>query len=209
MLVGVCLICVTCLGWAIAAAATARPADAARRRDRDRRFRQLSRHPEWVNFLDVENFLLADSIPLATVDRVMRRADGRRLGARTMWRWARAHGADRLVIVVDAGLAEDTLLDHLDAGTTPDWHSLTVVADLANDAFPAGIPLDELVDLDVVPELADLTFPDDLAEWETTTLAPEELSRFDALPPIAEPGLRPFLPIATSDRGGDDWPAVA
>jgi hypothetical protein len=214
MLLGLCLICVTCLGWAVAATAT-RPADVTtRRRDLDRRFRQLYRQPERVNFVDVENLLLADSIPPATVERVLHRAAGRRLGALTMWRWADTHGTDKLVLVLDAGLAEDTLLDHLDAATAPEWRSLAVFAALANDTLPAGMPVDELVDLDAVPQLDDLTFPDDLADWETETatgtLDPVELSRFDSLPPIAEPGLQPFSPIAAWHADGDDgWTDAA
>ena len=70
-----------------------------------------------------------------------------------MWPWADQHGSGRLVDVLDAGLAEDTLLDHLDAGTAPEWHSISVFADLADDTLPAGMPLDELVDLDAVPTI--------------------------------------------------------
>lgn len=209
MLLGMCLICVTCLGWAVAAV-VARPADDdSRRRDLDRRSRLVDRHPERVNHVDVGNLLRAESIPADTVDRVLRRASERHLGARTMWRWAHAHGPDKVVLVVDAGVAEDSLLDHLDAGTAPDWRSLEVFAGLANDRLPGGMPLDELVDLDAVPQVDELMFPGDLDDW-TTTVRPEELSRFESLPPIAEPGLQPFAPIVwVTDDGGGDWSAVA
>jgi hypothetical protein len=210
MLLGLCLITVTCLGWAIAATATRPAGRATRQRDVDRRFRQLRQHPDRVNRLDVENLLLADSIPSTTVERVMRRADARRIGARTMWRWADRHGTDKVVLVIDADLAEDTILDHLDAGTSPDWQSLYVFANLNTDTVSAGLPLDELLDLDAVPAYADLTLAD-LDDWETTTVDPGELSRFDSLPPISDPGLAPFSPIDASEpsHGIGGWPTAA
>jgi hypothetical protein len=206
MILGLCLITITCLGWAIAATST-RPADqAARRRDVDRRFRQVRQHPDRVNRLDVENLLLADSIPTGAVERVMRKADARRISARTMWRWADQHGSDKVVLVIDAGLAEDTILDHLDAGTAPDWQSMYMFASLDDDTITGGMPLDELVDLDSVPAYADLTLAD-LDDWTTNTVDPGELRRFDSLPPIADPGLAPFSPIDAweTPNGDDDW----
>jgi hypothetical protein len=210
MILGLCLIIITCLGWAIAATATRPAGQAARQRDVDRRFRQLRQHPDRVNRLDVENLLLADSIPTVTVERVMRKVDSRRISARTMWRWADRHGTDKVVLVIDAGLAEDTILDHLDAGTTPDWQSLHVFASLSSDSVTGGMPLDELVDLDSVPAYADLTLAD-LDDWTTNTVDLGELRRFDSLPPIADPGLAPFSPIDAwkTDNGDDDWPNAA
>ena len=208
MLLGLCLIIVTLLGWGLAAVATRPASGPTRRRDLDRRFRQLHRDPDRVTLLDVENLLLSESVPTQTVRRVLDRAGYRHLTAHTMWRWAEAHGAARLVSVLDAGLAEDTLLDHLDAGTAPDWATLDVFAGLAADVLPAGIPIDELVDLDAVPELEDLTFPDDLADWSTLSPDPLELRQFDNLPPISGPGLSPYRPIASFD-GDDNWPEAA
>lgn len=203
MLLGLCLTIVASVGWGLAALVT-RSAARTGRRDLERRFRQLHRDPHGVTFHDVENLLHSVSTPPETVSRVMGRAAALRLGARTMWRWATAHGVPRLVMVVDAGVAEDTLLEHLDAGTAPDWSSLSVFAGLANDLTPAGIPIDELVDLDVVPELEDLTFLEDLTDWSTASPDPLELRQFENLPPISAPGLSPFRPIASWD--GDDWP---
>lgn len=235
MILGLCLICVACLGWAIAAPP---PSADGHRRDHDRRFRRLYQNPEHVNRLDVENLLLADGIPEGAVSRALRRAEANRICARTMWAWADRHGSDRLVDALDAGLAEDTMLDHLDAGTTPEWHSLSVCADLANDFLPAGMPLDELVDLDAVPAISDLTFAAELDDWTTHPVA-DDLVGFDSLPAIADPGFAPFSaaealgeeaprdsqtvsdddeadlpdPAASGDRkdvgGGGDWPAVA
>lgn len=208
MLLGLCLITVALLGWGLAAVAT-RPGDRTPRRpDFERRFRLLHHHPDRVVHLDVENLMLSASIPDDVVGRVMARAAAGRISARTMWRWAAVHGTARLVMVIDAGVAEDTLLDHLDAGTAPDWTALTVFAGLAN-SLPAGIPIEELVDLDVVPDYDDLTFLDDLTDWSTASPDPLELRQFDNLPPIAGPGLAPFRPIATWEDGNDDWPEVA
>lgn len=208
MLLGLCLIIVALVGWGLAAVATRPAGPVTRQRDLDRRFRQVYRHPERVNFLDVENLMLSESVPTTTVARVLSRATCQRLTARTMWRWADAHGTSRLVMVVDAGVAEDTLLDHLDAGTSPDWTALNVFAGLVSPVTPAGIPLDELLDLDVVPEYDDLTFLDDLTDWSTASPDPLELRQFENLPPIAGPGLAPFRPVAGWD-GDDDWPHVA
>lgn len=187
MILGLCLLlAMAILGCAVAAVAT-RPAG----RDDDRRLRQVYRNPELATRADIEHLLLADGVSPEGVSRSMLRAERQRITARTMWRWADEHGAGRLVVVLDAGLSEDTLLDHLDAGSTPEWHSIGVLADLANETMPAGMPLDELVDLDAVPAFEDLTFPG-LDDW--TTQPDEELAGFDALPPIADPGFGPFSP---------------
>ena len=205
MLLGLCLIIVTILGWR----AATRPARRAPHpRDLDRRFRQLYRDPDRVTLLDVENLLLAESVPPATVDRVLGRAGQLHLTARTMWRWAEAHGAARLVTVLDAGVAEDTLLDQLDAGTAPDWTTLDVFAGLAADTLGRDIPVDELIDLDAVPDPDELTYPGDLTDWSTLSPDPLELRQFDNLPPITGPGLSPHRPVARFD-GDDDWPSAA
>ena len=71
------------------------------------------------------------------------------------------------------------------------------------------MPVDELVDLDSILELDDLTFPADLDDW-TTAVEPQELRRFDDLPPIAEPGLAPFTPVDGGHvEDDDDWPSAA
>lgn len=232
MILGLCLLlAMALLGCAVAAVAT-RPGG----RDDERRLRQVFRNPELVTRADIEHLLLADGVTPEGVARSMLRAERRRIGARTMWRWIDVHGAARLVTALDAGLSEDTLLDHLDAGTTPEWSSISVFADLANVELPADMPLDELVDLDAVPAFEDLTFAG-LDDW--TTQPDEELAGFDTLPPIADPGFGPFsadealreaareraevetpqaeepdeaaeAPDERKDKeGGGDWPAVA
>jgi hypothetical protein len=186
MTLGLTLNCLALLGWAVATLATRPPG-----RDDDLRFRRIYRNPELVTPLDVENLMRAEGVADDTVVRVMRKAERHRISARTMWRWADVHGAGRLVAVLDAGLSEDTILDHLDAGTTPEWSSISVFAELANETLPADMPLDELVDLDAVPAFEDLMFPG-LDDW--TTHPDEELAGFDSLPPIADPGFGPFSP---------------
>ena len=218
MLLGLCLIVVTLLGGGLAAVAT-RPARGSapgfsRPPDRDRRLRRLYRDPDRVTLLDIEHLLLAESVPQQTVARVLARAAQLRLTARTMWRWADAHGAARLVTVLDAGLAEDTLLDHLDAGTAPDWTTLDVFAGLAADTLPGDIPIAELIDLDDVPDPDELTYPGDLADWSTLSPDPLELRQFDNLPPITGPGLSPYRPVSWLDGdegvdGDDGWPSAA
>lgn len=189
---GLSLLCLTCLGLLLSAAA-ARPAGPRnRRRDLDRRRRQLRRHPDHVNLLDLEHLLLAEGLGPHTVERMLRRARARQVCARTMWRWARVHGADRLVVVMDAGLAEDAMLDHLDAGTSPRWEALRIFASLNTDDLPAGMPLAELVDLDSVPTFDELTFPTGLTDWATdrtadrrTGAVPDDLSGFGDWPHVA------------------------
>ena len=216
MLLGLCLMIAGLLACAIAVAATrpSRPigSDApGRELDRRlRRLRRLHRDPSRVTLSDVESLLLAEAVPDRTVDRVLDRARYRRITARTLWRWAAAHGASRLVLVLDAGLAEDTLLEHLDAGTAPDWATLDVFAGLAADVLPGGIPFEELLDLDVVPDPEELAYPGDLADWSKLSPDALELRQFDDLPPITGPGLTPYRPIAPFDGDGDDdWPEVA
>ena len=208
MLLGLCLTVVALLGWRLVAVATRPARRTPHPRDLDRRLRQVYRDPDRVTVGDVESLLLAESVPAPTVARVLGRAGELHLTARTMWRWADAHGPARLVTVLDAGVAEDTLLDHLDAGTAPDWTTLDVFAGLAADVLPAGIPVDELLDLDVVPDPDELTYPGDLADWSTLSPDPLELRQFDDLPPITGPGLSPYRPIARFD-GDDDWPSAA
>ncbi|HYF72710.1 MAG TPA: hypothetical protein VD864_07800 [Nocardioides sp.] len=192
VLLGLILICLICLGLAIAGTMCAPAAHGSRRRDLE-----LQRHPERVNHADVEA-LLAETVPAPTVERVMRLARSRRFSARTMWRWARTHGVDKLVVVVDAGLAEDAMLDHLDAGTAPRWESLQVFARLSDDSLPAGMPIAELLDLDSIPTLDDLTFPTELTDWSTDDPSTDDGSAQAALPPTTG-----------WEADGDGWSSVA
>lgn len=223
MYLGLCLFGVVAAAWAIAYVIT-RP-DAATRgaRDRDRRAAQLRTCPDRASILDVEEILRAHPLPDPTVARVLGTAAERRIGSRTLWCWADRFGADRLVLAIDADVAERRLRRHLDAGTAPDWNALEVFARLNREALPGGLPLQEIVDLDAVPPVDELRF--DVAGWETQppdaavpVATDADLSQFDNLPPIFEPG----LPVARSmpppdgrpanppRAGGDDpWPMVA
>jgi hypothetical protein len=184
------LVCLVCLGLAIAGTVCAPSAQGSRRRDLE-----LQRHPERVHHGDVEAHLLAAGIAAPTVERVMRLARTRRFSARTLWRWAAAYGADKLVVVIDAGLAEDAMLDHLDAGTTPRWDTLGVFARLSEDNLPAGMPIAELLDLDSIPTMDDLTFPTELSDWSTDP---------------APSGRSPLPPTTEWEADGDGgWSSVA
>jgi hypothetical protein len=190
MLLGLLLLCMTCLGLAIAGTVAHPPGQGSRRRDLE-----LLRHPERVHHGDVEALLLAGGLSAPTVERVMRLARERSFSARTMWRWTAAHGASRLGIVIDAGLAEDAMLDHLDAGTAPRWETLGVFARLSTDNLPAGMPVAELIDLDSIPTMDDLTFPTELADWSTEPSTPTSG--------------RASLPSTTAWDGDGDWTHVA
>jgi hypothetical protein len=121
-----------------------------------------------------------------------------------MWRWAHAHGSDELVAVVNADVAEDVLLAHLDAGTAPDWQALRILADLATDAMPADPSLDGLVHLDAVPDLDNLTLPTDLYDW-TTPPGAGGASHFESHPSVTERWPEEVLPVAVWDsEDGDD-----
>ena len=205
MYLGLCLICVTLMAWGVNAGRPARPTLVHRAPDRPDR----SPVAGAGSLADVEDLMRAASFPAEAVGRTMARARSGGVGGRTMWRWIHAHGAARLATALDAGLSEAALLEHLDAGTDPDWAELTVLAGLANDTLPAGMPVDELIDLDVVPALEDLTFPDDLTDWATVSPDPSELRRFENLPPIAGPGLSPLRPTADWEDDGGRWPDVA
>lgn len=192
------LICVICLVLAIAgtvfapaAQSTQGPRGAQGNRRRDL---ELQRHPDRVHHGDVEAHLLARGIAAPTVERVMRLARTRCFSARTMWRWMAAYGADKLVVVIDAGLAEDAMLDHLDAGTAPRWEALGVFARLSDDSLPAGMPIAELLDLDSIPTMDELTFPTELADWSTDP---------------APTGRAPLPPTDWESDGDGGWSSVA
>lgn len=189
MLLALSLLGLVCLGLAIGGTAHAPSGQGSRRRDAE-----LRRHPERVHHGDVEAHLLAHGVAAPTVERVMRLARTRRFSARTMWRWAAAYGAHKLVVVIDAGLAEDAMLDHLDAGTTPRWDALGVFARLSEDNLPAGMPIAELLDLDSIPTMDDLTFPTGLGDWSTDP---------------APSGRAPLPPTTGWESDGDGWSSVA
>lgn len=202
MLLGLCVLGAAVLGALVVLAVTRPADDTSRRRDRTRRRRELRRHPDRVNLLDVENRLLADAVPEETVRRVMQRADRRRMAARTMWRWLDRHGSERLVLTIDADLGEDAIRDHLRGGTSPDWTSLSLFAGLNNDDVTRGMPLAELVDLDSVSALEELTYCDELEDW-TTTIEPEGV-RGEEGPRLPSSGSLPSWPDEVWGAGGDD-----
>lgn len=228
MYLGLCLMGVIACVWAIAAFASSPRTGTTGPRDHDRRWALVRACPDRATILDVESLLRAHPLPERTVARVLGTAAERRISARTLWCWADRFGADKLVLAIDADLVERRLQRHLDAGTTPDWGALEVFAQLNNDTA-RGIRFEELVALaaesaaEPTTDAADDPGADQLAGWETSepgaatpvTIDPE-LSQFDRLPPIYDPGLpvtRTAAPPAGKERpkaGGDDpWPMVA
>jgi hypothetical protein len=220
MYLGLCLISVIAVVWAITAMPSRPRVETVRPRDLERRDAQLRACPDRVTMTDVHRMLRAYALPESTIARVAGTAAERGITPRTMWCWMDRFGVDKLVLALDADVAERRLTRYLDAGTTPDWASMSVFAGLNNDIRPGSMPLDEILDLDTVPDSDELRF--DLSEWETPDLpavaiTDVDLSQFDHLPPIFDPG----LPVTQSampptDRpsgrraGGDDnWPRVA
>jgi hypothetical protein len=220
MYLGLCLISVIAVVWAITAMPTRPKVETVRPRDLERRDAQLRACPDRVTKADLDRALRAYPLSEPTIARVLGTAAERGISARTMWCWADRFGVDKLVLALDADVAERRLKRHLDAGTTPDWAAMTVFAGLNNDNRTGAMPIDEILDLDSVPDSDELRF--DLSEWETPDLpavatTDVDLSQFNHLPPIFNPGLpvtrsaKPPADQTSGQRaGGDDnWPQVA
>lgn len=206
MYLGLCSFGVMALAWAVAFLATRPDAVSRGVRERGRRAARLRACADRATLLDIEEVLRSHPLPDPVVARALGAAAEHRIGARTMWCWADRFGADKLVLALDAEVAERRLQRYLDAGTAPDWNALEIFARLNREAPPAD----------------DARF--DLDGWATASesgalvATDADLSQFDHLPPIFEPG----LPVARSmpppgdapstppRAGGDDpWPMVA
>jgi hypothetical protein len=220
MYLGLCLISVIAVVWMITAMPSRPRVETVRPRDLERRDAQLRACPDRVTMTDVHRALRAHALPEPTIARLLGTAAEQGVTPRTMWCWADRFGLDKLVLALDADVGERRLRRHLEAGTAPDWAAMRVFAGLNNDLRPGAMPLDEILDLDVVPDTDGLRF--DLSEWETPDLpavatTDVDLSQFDHLPPIFDPGLpvtRSAMPPADQSTGrrtgGDDnWPRVA
>lgn len=227
MYLGLGLVAVVALVWAITAMAARPRGDHGAERGAERRLQHLRARPEGATRLDVEALLRAHPLPDATVTRVLDVLGARRTPPQVAWRWADRFGADKLVLALDADVAEGRLRRHLDAGTTPDWEAMALFAGLNQGPL---MPMAEVLDPDAVPEPSAFSF--DATDWEVLpapgTDVPEvDLSQFGHLPPIYDPGLpvtrpatpppgaRPPLadeldPQHPKPTGGDnDWPQVA
>jgi hypothetical protein len=151
-------------------------------------------HRDPVDYRDVVALLRARSVPGASVRRVVATARERGYAAATLCHWVVEHDADALVLVLDAGVAERALCDHLAAGTAPDWRALEVFAEIAVQERAAGLPDEEQTDPDAVPLISDLLLLADLYDWST---APD-------------PGGGLAMPIASWEAGaGENWPDPA
>jgi hypothetical protein len=226
MYLGLGLVVVVALVWAITAMAARPRGDRANERGAERRLAHLRTRPEVATRLDVETLLRSHPLPDATVVRVLGAVAERRISWSVAWRWAERFGSDKLVLALDADVAEARLRRHLEAGSTPDWEAMTLFAGL--NVGPS-VPVSEVFEPDRASE--ELTFSFDASDWEVLpepgTDVPEvDLSQFGHLPPIYDPGL-PFTRAATPPPGArppladeldpeqpkrtgdDDWPQVA
>jgi len=138
-----------------------------------------------ADYRDVEALLRARSVPRTTVRRVVATARARGYAPATLCHWAVEHGADAAVLVIDAGVGERSLRDHLAAGTAPDWRALSVFAEIATQERAAGLPAEQQTDPDALPLISDLLLLADLYDWST---APD-------------PGSRSSLPVASWEAG--------
>src|SRR6478735_6196778 len=233
MYLGLALVVVVALVWAITASAARPRAERVAERGAERRVTHLRTRPEGGTRLDVETLLRHHPLPETTVARALGLLGERRIGCAVAWHWGDRFGADKLVLVLDAGVSELRLQRHLEAGTTPDWEAMTLFAVLNRGPL---MPMAEVFDPDTAPEPPVYSF--DAADWEVLpeagTDVPEvDLSQFGHLPPIYDPGLpltrtttpppgaRPLLadeldpehshrPDRPESTGGDnDWPQVA
>lgn len=194
MVVGLCVVLVAALTWAITASA-ARPVRTSgpvtvqpRARDLDRWRAQLRADLTRITVADLETLLLAHGVSPAELARVTAAVARGRASARTLWSFADRFGGDRCLLAVDAEVAERSMKRHLEAGTVPDWRAMETFAALSADASPATMPHQEMLDLDSVPAFGDLSFPPDLNDWSVPDdELPVDLSAFDDLPPIAGP----------------------
>jgi len=215
MYLGLCLIGVIAAVWAITATPTRPQVETVRPRDLERRDAQLRACPERVTRADLDRVLRAYPLSEPTIVRLLATAAERGIRLPTMWCWADRFGADKLQLALDADVTDLRLRRYLEAGTTPDWDAMSVFAGLNNDTPPGRMPFDEILDLDSVPQVDDLRF--DLTEWATPEIpavvtSDVDLSQFDHLPPIFDPGFpitRSVAPPADRPHGDKGWPQVA
>ncbi|MEP9364960.1 hypothetical protein ABLE68_18500 [Nocardioides sp. CN2-186] len=194
MVVGLCVVIVAALTWALTSS-VARPvrhdgpvAAQPRPRDLDRWRAQLRLSADRITRADLESLLLAQGVSATDLARVTTAVGKGRASARTLWCFADRFGGERCLLAVDAEVAERSMKRHLEAGTIPDWRAMETFAALSADTSPAAMPHQEVLDLDSVPTFGDLSFPPDLDDWSTQDDdLPVDLSAFDDLPPISGP----------------------
>ena len=95
------------------------------------RRRRVARDPGQANVGDIARLLVDIGVTGPQARGVLSAALGRGITTRTMWVWAQRFGTEGLVTAVRAGLGHAEMLDHLIAGTAPDFADLRVLADLA------------------------------------------------------------------------------
>ncbi|MBZ5740003.1 hypothetical protein [Nocardioides mangrovi] len=189
MILGLCLVSVAALVWLI----TAMPAKPVRRtpdvpspRAAQATRERVNAHPERATRPDLAR-VLRETVSAADAERTLSRAAERGLPMPMLWTWSERYGAERLVLAIDAEVAERSMQRHLQNGTVPDWTAMGILAALAQDTT-AGMPVDELLDPDAAPSV-DLSIHD-LTDWSVGLEdgTPQlDLSGFGKLPPIAGP----------------------
>ncbi len=95
------------------------------------RRRRVARDPGLANVGDIARLLVDVGVTGLQARDLLTAAMGRGITTRTMWVWAQRFGTEGLVTAVAAGLGHAEMLEHLIAGTEPDFAGLRVLADLA------------------------------------------------------------------------------
>lgn len=196
MFLGLCLISAVAVVCTLAAtsAKPARPTSRRRdsRRSRQRRTAYLRLHPDEVTVADLEMLLVSEGFSPDLRVWVINQVRRRDLSAPLMWRWVDRFGAARLVLAMDAQVAESSMRRHLDAHTVPDWRTFEVFAGLNSASSTSGDSPPVIIDLArVSTSMTDDFMPEG---WVARPIVvpdsgPVDLSQFGVLPPIAGPGL--------------------
>lgn len=141
----------------------------------DRRLRWVERHPGEVNTGDIERLLTADGLCLSDVRKVSEKAFALHIKPFTMFMFAKTYGARELAIAVAAEVSHDTLLEHLEEGTLPNFAELEVFAALNGLVTASGRP-----GTNHASYLEDFEFPEPTAgAVAPPSRSPEDLEIFE------------------------------
>lgn len=91
----------------------------------------MARDPGLANIGDIARLLADVGVTGGDARSLLFPAVERGVTPRTMWVWARRFGTEGLITAVAAGLRHAEMLEHLIAGTEPDFADLRVLANLA------------------------------------------------------------------------------
>lgn len=176
----------------------------SRGRERDRRLRYVTRHPEQVNTGDICR-LLARELDRQEVDLVVDRAADLGVKPWTMLSWIQRYDVRTLAVVIAAEVSHEDLLLHLGNGTLPDLAELEVFA--AINGLPAE-PKPARRTAAARPALA--------GPARATVAAPAAPARASVvaesgpvtskMPPIFEPGSWPYDQFGADLPEWPSWP---